>query len=218
MKIKKLPDFGLYFITDSRLTKKSVLEDVKAAIRAGVKIVQYREKEAPAGKMIKEAAEIRKLCKENNVLFLINDRIDIALAVGADGVHFGQDGIPYNYARNMLGENKIIGMSAHSAEDALNNEEMGADYTSIGPIFHTITKKDAKFPIGLEPVRQLKDKLKIPFVAIGGINEENIGEVLEAGARNIAIISAIVAKDNVEERARHFMEKINSLKHGNSNF
>jgi len=213
--MKKLNDFGLYFITDSRLTRKSVIEDVKSAIESGVKVIQYREKEASAGSMVKEALEIKKLCMQNKVLFLINDRIDIALAVDADGVHLGQDDIPCSYARKLLGRKKIIGISASSAEEALQNEKAGADYTGIGPIYGTTTKKDAKAPIGLEPIRQLQGRLKIPFVTIGGINEANIDEVLGAGARNVAIISAIVAKGSVSERIKYFTKKISK---SNSNF
>jgi|SRR3989338_5514016 len=206
----KLKNFGLYFITDSILTRKSVIDDVKSAIKAGVKVIQYREKNAPASQMMREALEIRKLCKENNVLFLINDRIDVVLAVDADGVHLGEEDIPYQYARKLLGKNKIIGLSAHSVEDALKNEKAGADYTSIGPVYFTATKKKASSPIGLVPVRRLKNRLRIPFVAIGGINRSNIEDVLKAGAKNIAIISAIAAKDNVKKAAEYFIEKINS--------
>ena len=204
----KLKNFGLYFITDSALTKKSVVEDAKAAIKAGVKIIQYREKNASTKQMIGEAAEIKKLSTKNGVMFLVNDRIDVALAVDADGVHLGEEeDMPYVIARKLLGKNKIIGLSAHSAKDALQNKKIGADYTSIGPIYHTLTKKNGHKPIGLNPIKQLKDKLKIPFVAIGGINEANIDEALKAGAKNVAIISAIIKRDNVEQSVRYFLRK-----------
>ncbi len=208
----KLKNFGLYFITDSTLTRKNVIEDATSAIKAGVKIIQYREKNSPTKKMLKEALQIKKLCSKNDVLFIINDRIDIALRVDADGVHLGEEDISYDYARKLLGKNKIIGLSAHSVKDALQNEKIGADNTSIGPIYHTSTKKNGHKPVGLDPIKQLKNKLKIPFVAIGGINKGNIDEVLEAGARNIAIISAIVSKGNVKNAAKYFIEKINSSK------
>ena len=210
MPSKKLTNFGLYFITDSKLTKKTVIEDVKSAIKGGVKIVQYREKNSDTKQMIEEAKEIKGICKKSNVLFLINDRIDVALAVDADGVHLGQEDMHYEYARNLLGNNKIIGLSAHSLKEALQNERIGADYTSIGPIYYTTTKRDAKAPIGLKPIRELKGKLKIPFVAIGGINETNIDDVLKAGAKNIAIISGIITKENVEESVRNFIKEFNS--------
>lgn len=208
----KLKDFGLYFITDSSLTRKTIIEDVKSAVRAGVKIVQYREKHASTKVMLKEAAQIKNICAKNHVMFLVNDRIDIALAVDADGVHLGEEDMPYNSARKLLGKNKIIGLSAHTAEEALQKQNLGADYTAIGPIYCTATKKDAEAPIGLNPLRLLKNKLKIPLVAIGGINESNIGDVLEAGAKSIAAISAIIAKDDVESAVRIFISKINKYK------
>lgn len=206
-----MKDFGLYLITDSKLTRKTVLDDVKAAIKGGVKIVQYREKEASTRQMIKEVEEIRKICQKNNVLFIVNDRIDVALAVNADGVHISEEDMPYKYARKLL-ENKIIGLSAHSVTQALNNQKMGADYTSIGPIYHTTTKKPPRKPIGLNPIRQLKNKLKIPFVAIGGINETNIQDVFQAGAKNIAMISGIVAKNDVKGAVEKIIKTINSYK------
>ncbi len=208
MQSKRLRNFGLYFITDSRLTKKSSVEDVNSAVKAGVKIVQYREKGLSAGQMIKEAEEIKKICKKHNALLLVNDRVDIAIAVGADGVHLGQGDMPYQHARKLLGKGKIIGLSAHSAKGALHSQKIGADYIGIGPIYHTSTKKDAKAPTGITPIIQLKNKLKIPLVAIGGINEANIDEVLKAGAKNIAVISGIVTKDNVEKAVRNFIKKI----------
>lgn len=209
---KKLRNFGLYFITDRELSKKNPVDDAKAAIKGGVKVVQYREKSASTRQIIEECKEIKRICKKGNALFLINDRIDVALAVDADGVHLGQEDMPYWHCRKLLGKNKIIGLSAHSVKDAIKNQELGADYTSIGPIYYTATKKSAKLPIGLEPIRQLKNRLKIPFAAIGGINESNIHNVLEAGARNVAMISAIVAKENVEEAVRGFIGKINVYK------
>lgn len=208
----KLKDFGLYFITDSKLTKKNVVEDVKAAIKGGVKVVQYREKDASTRQMIEEAKKIRQICKKSNALFLVNDRIDVALAVDADGVHLGNGDMPYWHARKLLGNNKVIGLSAHSARDALQNQKLGADYTSIGPIYRTTTKKSPKPHIGLGSIKQLKSRLKMPFVAIGGISEANIKEVLKAGAKNIAMISGIAAKENVEKATRKIVMEINAHK------
>ena len=205
----KLEDFGLYFITDSRLTKKTVIEDVKSAIKGGAKIIQYREKNAPAKKMLEEANEIKKLCQKNKVIFLINDRIDIALAVDADGVHIGQDDMPYNAARNLLGKNKIIGITAHNLEESMEAEKIGADYIGLSPIFSTNTKSDAGNACGAEMISKVKKKVKIPIVAIGGINESNIKDVLKAGAKNAAIISAILTTDDVERAVKKFIERIN---------
>jgi len=207
---EKLEDIDLYFITDSRLTRKTVLEDVKSAIRAGVKIIQYREKEKSTGDMIKEAKEISELCKKNNVLFIINDRVDIVLAVDADGVHLGNKDMTYSIARKILGSKKIIGLTVHNIREAVEAERIGADYVGVSPIFETKTKLDAGRPAGLKLIKDIKKAIKIPFVAIGGINENNLGSVIEAGARSIAAISAIVTKDNVEKECKKFREVITS--------
>ncbi|MBM3701552.1 MAG: thiamine phosphate synthase [Actinobacteria bacterium] len=207
---EKLEDMDLYFITDSRLTRKTVLEDVKSAIRAGVKIIQYREKEKSTGDMIKEAKEISELCKKNNVLFIINDRVDIALAVDANGVHLGNKDMTYSIARKILGSKKIIGLTVHNIREAVDAERIGADYIGVSPIFETKTKLDAGRPAGLKLIKDIKKAIKIPFVTIGGINENNLGSIIEAGARSVAAISAIVTKDNVEKECKKFREVITS--------
>lgn len=204
----KLKDFGLYFITDSRLTKKTVIEDVKSAIKGGVKIIQYREKDASKKQMLVEAKEIRKLCQKNGVIFLVNDRIDIALAADADGVHIGQDDARYETARKLLGENKIIGLTTHNVNESVKAEKLGADYIGLSPIFPTSTKADAGKACGTGMITEVKKYVKIPVVAIGGINESNIWKVLKAGAKNIAIISAILAKDDVEQAVKGFIGEI----------
>ncbi|MBC8388902.1 MAG: thiamine phosphate synthase [Actinobacteria bacterium] len=205
---EKLEDMDLYFITDSNLTKKTILEDVKSAIRAGVKIIQYREKGGSTGDMIKEAKATGELCKKNNVLFIINDRVDIVLAVDADGVHLGNKDMTYSIARKILGSKKIIGLTVHNIREAVEAERIGADYVGVSPIFETKTKLDAGRPAGLKLIKDIKKAIKIPFVAIGGINENNLGSVIEAGARSIVAISAIVTKDNVEKECKKFREVI----------
>lgn len=205
---EKLEDMDLYFITDSRLTRKTILEDVKSAIRAGVKIIQYREKGESTQDMIKEAKEIGELCKKNKVLFIINDRVDIVLAVDADGVHLGDKDMTYSMARKILGSKKIIGLTVHNVREAVEAERIGADYVGVSPIFETKTKLDAGRPAGLKLIKDVKKAIKIPFVAIGGINENNIGSVIEAGTRSVAAISAIVTKDNVEKECKKFREVI----------
>ena len=204
----KLKDFGLYFITDSRLTKKTVIEDVKSAIKGGVKIIQYREKEASKEQMLAEAKEIKKLCQKNSVIFIVYDKIDIALAADADGVHLGQDDAHYETARKLLGKNKIIGLTTHNVKESIEAERLGVDYIGLSPIFPTGTKPDVGKACGAEMIAKVKKHVKIPVVAIGGINESNIGQVLKAGAKNMAIISAILAKDDVERAVMGFIEKI----------
>jgi len=205
----KFPDsIGLYFITDRNLTKKTIMSDVASALKSGVKVIQYREKELPTKEMYHEAKAIKELTSQNNAILIINDRIDIALAVDADGVHIGQEDMPFDKARQLLGEEKIIGLTVHNVEEALLGERVGADYLGVSPIFATQTKLDAGKPSGLELIRQVKEKAKMPIVAIGGINYDNLDSVLKAGAPNVAVISAIVTKDDVEEECRKFFKKI----------
>jgi len=203
-----LNEIDLYFITDSKLTKKNILEDIEAALRAGVKIIQYREKEKETKYMIEEAAKIKKLCKENSALFLINDRVDICLAVDADGVHLGQDDMPYLTARTLLGNEKVIGLTTHNLEEAIQAEYLGADYIGVSPIFETKTKPNARKPAGLKFLKDVKNKIRIPYVAVGGINESNIRDVLATGTKYVAIVSAILTKENVEEECKKFRKII----------
>jgi thiamine-phosphate pyrophosphorylase len=201
---KTLNNIDLYFITDSTLTSKTVLEDVGAALKAGVKIIQYREKNKNTRVMLEEAEKIKELCSKNNALLIINDRVDIALAVDADGIHLGDKDMPYSTARKILGNKKVIGLSVHNITEALKAEKEGADYIGVGPVFETQTKKDAGVPAGIKFIKEVKKIIKIPFVAIGGINEKNIGDVLEAGAKSVAIISAVVKGSGVEKECKKF--------------
>ncbi len=201
---EKLKNIDLYLITDSGLTRKNALEDVRSASKAGVKIIQYREKNKNTLEMIKEAEKIGKLCKKNDVLFIINDRVDIALAVDADGVHLGSDDMPCSTARKILGNRKIIGLTVHNTAEAVEAERSGADYIGVSPVFETRTKPDAGKPGGIKFIEAVKKKIKIPFVAIGGINETNIADVLKAGAKSVAIISAIVSRPDVEKECKKF--------------
>jgi thiamine-phosphate pyrophosphorylase len=205
---EKLNDMDLYFITDSRLTRRTVLEDVESAVGAGVKIIQYREKDLNTREMTDEAKKIGQLCRKNDVLFIINDRVDIALAVDADGVQLGNEDMPYQDARRLLGDKKIIGLTVHDVGEAIEAERIGADYIGISPIFETNTKPDAGTPSGVDLIKYIKKIVKIPFVAIGGINQDNVKSVLEAGARSIAVISAIVTKDDVMKECKKFREVI----------
>jgi len=193
---------GLYFIIDRTLSKKGVIEDVISAIKGGVRIVQYREKNLSDREMLSEAKKICQICRKNGVLFIVDDRVDIALACDADGVHIGKKDIDFLDARRILGENKIIGVSVNSINEAKHFEMLGADYVSLGPIFKTTTKKDAGEPIGIDVIKEAKKVLRIPFTVIGGINLDNLKSVLDAGAESVCMISAIVGKDDVEKEVR----------------
>jgi thiamine-phosphate pyrophosphorylase len=198
---------GYYFITDSNLSRAGNVSDVKQAEACGVRVVQYRNKNAETLEMYKEALRLREICR--NAAFLINDRIDIALAVDADGVHLGQSDMPYKAAREMLGPDKIIGITVHNLAEALEAEVLGADYLGVSPIFSTKTKTDAGKPAGIVLIEEIREKVDIPLIAIGGINLANAPEVVSAGADGVCAISAVVAKENVSEAIRKFQELFN---------
>lgn len=200
---------GLYFITDRKLSKKSVERTVGEAIAGGVNIVQYREKELPTLEILRVAENIRDMTREADVLFLVNDRIDIALAVDADGVHLGTEDMPIEVARKLLG-NKIIGLTVHNVKEAKEAQRKGADYVGISPIFATDTKKDAGEPSGIGLIQDVKAAVKIPQVAIGGITEGNLQQVIDAGSECVAMISAVVTNDSITKTVREINERFKS--------
>ena len=193
---------GYYFITDATLSRAGILSDVKNAVAAGVRVVQYRNKNADTRTLYKEASRLRQICIK--CLLLINDRVDIALAVGADGVHLGQDDLAYPVARRLLGKNLIIGLTAHSLKEALRAQEEGADYVGVSPIFTTHTKPDAGTPKGVALLRAIRRRMRIPIIAIGGITLANAPEVIRAGADGICAISAVVTKPDVKAEITKF--------------
>ncbi|MFC1703913.1 thiamine phosphate synthase [Candidatus Omnitrophota bacterium] len=193
---------GYYFITDSRLSKKGNKNDVKNAIEAGVTIVQYRHKTNDTQRFLEEAKVLRELCRD--ITFIINDRVDIALAVDADGVHIGQEDISFQEARRSLGNNKIIGLTVHNPQEAIDAQEKGADYLGVSPIFETITKEDARKPLGVLVLRDIKKVCGIPIAAAGGITLENAKDVIEAGADAICAISAVVTKSDTKKEIERF--------------
>lgn len=205
----ELIDF--YLVTDSGLSRKGTLSDVEGAVVAGCRIVQYREKARSTRDMVLEAAQIKTLCG-NEAIFLVNDRIDVALAVDADGVHIGQDDMPIDTARELLGQDKIIGLTVHNVEEALEAEQKGADYVGLGPIFDTSTKKDAGDGIGPQSIRAVKNAIDIPVVAIGGINKQNSESVILGGADSLVAISAVVCSDDVTTETREFIDVIRQMR------
>ncbi|MCK5636463.1 MAG: thiamine phosphate synthase, partial [Thermoplasmatales archaeon] len=143
----KFDDANFYFVTDSELSKNNIFSDAENAIKAGCKIIQYREKNKSTKDMIEEARQLKEIC-EGKAILLVDDRADVALVVGADGVHIGQEDIPYETARLLLGMNKIIGLTVHNLEEAIEAEKLGVNYIGLAPIFKTDTKEDAREPIG----------------------------------------------------------------------
>lgn len=206
-----LKEIDFYLVTDSGLSKKGTLSDVREAVEAGCRIVQYREKDKSTKNMVEEASEIKRICSDR-AIFMVNDRIDIALAVDADGVHIGQEDMPIETARKLLGEDKIIGLTVHNMDEAILAEKAGADYVGLGSIFNTTTKKDAGNGIGPLKIREVKDAIKIPVVAIGGINKENCKSVVQNGADSLVAISAVVCSDDVKKETKYFIDMIQRTK------
>lgn len=205
-----LADWRLHVLTDRKLAGgKSHLEIARAAIAGGASVIQLREKH-DSGRAICEAArDIGDLCGEKQVPFIMNDRLDICLAVGADGVHLGQDDLPAAAARELLGPRKILGISATTLEEALQAERDGADYIGFGPVYEArSTKPDTIEPLGLNLLAQVRRECAVPVVAIGGINVDNVDAVLQAGAHGVAVISAICAADDITKATRQLKSKI----------
>lgn len=211
MKKRLLREIDFYLITDSGLSKKGILNDVERALDAGCKIVQYREKNKSTAEIIEEAAAIKKLCG-NRAIFLVNDRIDVALAVNADGVHIGQDDMPFEIARKLLGAKKIIGLTVHNVKEAVDAENKGAEYIGLSPIFNTSTKKDAGKSCGVSMIEAVRKNVKLPIVAVGGINKENVSDVIQAGADAAVAISAVVWAEDVYKETKDFINIIKKIK------
>ena len=196
--MKPVIDYSVYLVTDDTCLKgRPLLDCVEQALIGGVTLVQYRSKHADGGAMYKEALALKTLCDKYNVPLIINDRLDIAMAVGAAGVHLGQDDLPCTVARKILGDAYIIGVSAHNPREALQAERDGADYLGCGAVFGTATKADVK-KLGLDNLRAIREAVKIPIVGIGGVTLNNYAEVLKAGADGAAIISGILAQEDIK--------------------
>lgn len=199
--MRQLPQTDIYAITDSALSLGRGVEEVVAAlIKADVKIIQYREKKKKAGEMLRECEALRAMTKEAGVFFIVNDHIDIAMLVGADGVHVGQDDIPVEQVRRLVGPDCVIGLSTHSPEQAAEAVLSGADYIGVGPIYATQTKEDVCAPVGLEYLEYVVKNLSVPFVAIGGIKRHNIGDVVKRGARCCCLVSELVGAEDIGAR------------------
>ncbi len=195
---------GYYFITDAALSRAGNARDVAAAVAAGVRVVQYRQKQGQPRDLLAEARQLRRLCRR--ALFLVNDRVDIALEVAADGVHLGQEDLPYHEARRLLGPDKIIGLTVHHVDEALAALELGADYLGVSPIFNTTTKSDAGAPTGVELLAEIRRRVSIPLIAIGGITLANAPAVIRAGADAVCAISAVVTAADVRAEIEKFQQ------------
>ena len=208
-KRKAISDWKLYVILDRDLIgNRDPVDAARAAASAGAKVIQWRDKEGSAREAVKAVSQLKKDKSLQNIKVIINDRVDLAMASGADGVHLGQEDLPIAEARKLLREEKIIGVSTHNVEEAIQAEKEGADYISLGPIFVTQTKKDAEAPLGVKKISQVKKSVKLPLIAIGGISEANIGEVKAAGADAVAVASAILKTEDITKATKTLLTKI----------
>ena len=200
--MKAQPDYSIYLVTDDGcLQGRALLDCVREALEGGVTLVQYRAKTASSAEMYAEALQLKALCDSFNVPLIINDRLDIAMAVGAAGVHLGQDDLPCAAARKILGEDYIIGVSAHNPAEAKAALQSGADYLGCGAVFGTATKADVK-KLGTEGLMAICREKGLPVVGIGGVTADNYREVRAAGADGAAIVSGILAQPDIRTTVR----------------
>ena len=204
----KLSDKKLYLVTNSDEfdSEDKFLDAIASALEGGVDILQLREKTMPANKILELGKKIKQLCLQYDVTFIVNDRIDIALILEADGVHLGQDDLDVKSAREILGVNAIVGVSTHAPEQALKATLDGADYIGVGPVFATPTKQ-GRIPVGLEYVKWVSENIQIPTFAIGGIDAENCQQVFEAGITRIAVVRAIINAPSPQKAAEKILSK-----------
>ncbi len=201
---------GIYLVTDRGLCRSRSLFDVVAqAVRGGVASVQLREKDLTTRAFVEEAVAVKKLLAPHRIPLIINDRIDVALASNADGVHIGQKDMPYATARRLMGKKAIIGLSVETWEDVEVSEKFDVDYIGVSPVFATPTKTDTKEPWGLHGLRKIKAFSRHPLVAIGGINAENARAVVDAGADCLAVVSAICSADDPARATRKILDMMN---------
>ena len=191
----------LYLVTDSALADGHLFEKVMAAVRGGVTMVQLREKHCSTAEFIRKAVELKGMLEPFGIPLIINDRVDVALASGADGVHIGQSDMPYDLARKLLGPDKTIGLSVESLQDVRDANGMDVDYIGVSPVFATPTKTDTAEPFGLEGLADAVRESVHPAVGIGGINLSNAADVIRCGAQGIAVVSAILCADDAEKAA-----------------
>lgn len=198
---------GIYAIlSEEHSLGRSNLEVCEALLRAGIKVIQYREKDKKAGAMFDECQALRRITRDAGATFIVNDHLDLALLTDADGVHLGQEDLPPTAARKLLGPGKIIGLSTHGPSQARAAQTSGVvDYIGVGPIFATKTKKDVCDPVGFEYLDYVVEHIPMPFVAIGGIKEHNIADVRGRGAHVVCLVTEIVGAEDIEAKVRSLL-------------
>ncbi len=208
-----MPDLSLYLVTDRGLSLgRSTVDIVRAAVAGGVTCVQLREKECSTRQFVAEARAVRELLNGTNVPLIINDRIDVALAVGASGVHLGQTDMHIADARRVVGSSMLIGISAECVEDAVRAQAEGADYIGISPVFATPTKTDTAPALGLHGIALIRAAVSLPLVGIGGVKPGNAADVLRAGCDGVAVVSAIVSAPDPQQAAAELKAIIRAAK------
>ena len=206
MLFNKNVDYSLYLATDRPMLKdRDLFRAVEEAVLGGVTVVQLREKEASSLEFYNIALRMKQLTAKYGIPLIINDRLDIMLAVDADGLHLGRDDLPLPVARKLIGPGKILGWSVSDVEQALEGEKFGADYLGAGAVFATGTKSDAGKPIGLEALGEIKSSVSLPVVGIGGINATNIRQVKNTGVDGVCVISGILAKEDIRAASRELL-------------
>jgi thiamine-phosphate pyrophosphorylase len=207
----KLP-FKLYLITDRRATKLPLPEAIRQALQGGVRAVQLREKDLPVRELLVLARELRELTREFGSRLFINDRVDVAIGVDADGVHLGHQSMPVEAVRRIVGYRMLIGVSTHTIEEAMDAEKGGADFITFGPVFETPSKVKHGNPVGCDAVSGVKNSISIPLFGLGGIQSGNAGSVLRAGAYGIALISAILRSDNIQKATEDIIRQLDGIR------
>jgi thiamine-phosphate pyrophosphorylase len=212
VKVKKIGRF--HVLTDTLLqTRLSHQELAEMAIAGGADTIQYRQKSGPTKEMIRVTGRMQAVCRRSEVTFIVNDRLDVALASKTDGIHLGQDDFPIPLARKILGEKAVIGGSAGTLEEARKCLLEGADYVGFGPVFPTTSKEDAAPASGLDLLEQVVKEIALPIIAIGGINQENTPQVMKTGAYGIAVISAVCCQEDPKEATRVLRKLMESGRH-----
>jgi thiamine-phosphate pyrophosphorylase len=202
-------DYSLYLVTDRGLARgRTTLEIVSAAVHGGATVVQLREKDCSSRDFLEQALCIKEFLSARDVPLIINDRVDVAQAVKADGVHLGQTDMPLAIARKILEDSMIIGISAESLQDAIEAQKGGADYLGVSPIYATPTKTDTAPSLGLEGLRKIRKAVRLPLIGIGGLNRDNAAEVIRNGADGVAVVSAIVAAHDPQTAAAELKQII----------